>query len=106
MYVVNILIFCTSLHSTKRFLASHFDMKDMGEVKVILGVKIIKMGDSIMLSWENYVEKILKRFGHYDTKLVSTPYDTNTRLSKNQGDLVDQSEYAHIIGSDAFDELF
>ena len=66
LYVDDMLIFGTSLsmvHSTKRFLASQFDMKDMGEVKVILGVKIIRMGDSIMLSQEHYIEKIFKRFG-------------------------------------------
>ena len=58
-------------------------MKDMGEAKVILGVKITRMGDSIMLSQENYVEKILKRFGHFDAKPVSAPYDANTHLMKN-----------------------
>ena len=46
LYVDDMLIFGTSLsvlHCTKRFLASQFDMKDMGEVKVILGVKITRM---------------------------------------------------------------
>ena len=96
------LIFGTSLsvvHSTKRFLASQFDMKDMGEVKVILGVKITRIGDSIMLSQEHYVEKILKRFGHFDAKPVSTTYDDNTHLMKNRGDPVGQVEYAQIIES-------
>ena len=60
----------------------------MGETKVILGVKITRMGDSIMLSQEHYVEKILKRFGHFDAKLVSTPYDANIHLMKNQDDHV------------------
>ena len=80
------LIFGTSLsvvYSTKRFLASYFDMKDMGEAKVILGVKITRMGDSIMLSQEHYVEKIIKRFGHFNAKPMSTPYDANTHLMKN-----------------------
>ena len=39
LYVDDMLIFGTSLdvvHSTKRFLTSQFDMKDMGEAKVIL----------------------------------------------------------------------
>ena len=102
LYADVMLIFGTSLsvvHSTKRFLASQFDMKDMGEAKVILGMKITKMGDSIKLSQEHYVEKILKRFGHFDAKPVSTPNDVNTHLMKNQGDLVGKAEYAHIIGS-------
>ena len=85
LYVDDMLIFGTSLsvvYITKRFLASQIDMKDMGEGKVILGVKITKMGDNIMLSQEHYVEKLLKRFGHFDVKLVSTPYDDNTHLIK------------------------
>ena len=35
-------------------------MKDMGEAELILGVKITRMDDSIMLSQEYYVEKILE----------------------------------------------
>ena len=100
LYIDYILIFCTSLsvvHSTKRFLTSQFDMKDMGEVKVILGVKITRMGNSIMLSQEHYIEKMLKRFEYFDVKPVSTPYDANTHLMKNRGDLVGKAEYAHII---------
>ena len=61
-------------------------MKDMGKAKVILGVKITRMGNSIMLSQEYYVEKILKRFGHFNVKPVSTPYDANTYLMKNRGE--------------------
>ena len=102
LYVDDMLIFGTSMsvvHSTKRFLASQYDMKDMGEAKVILGVNITRMSDSIMLSEEHYVKKILKRFRHFDAKPVSTPYDANTHLMKNRGDLVGQAEYAQIIGS-------
>ena len=102
LYVDDMLIFGTSLsvvHSTKRFLASQFHMKDMCKAKLILGVKITRMGDSIMLSQEQYVEKILKRFGHFDAKPVSTLYDDKTHLMKNQGDPVGQAEYALIIGS-------
>ena len=76
------MIFGTNLdmvHSIKRFLALQFYMKDIGEAKVILGVKITRMSDSIMLSQEHYVEKILKRFEHFDAKPMSTPYDANTQ---------------------------
>ena len=74
-------------------------MKAMGEAKVILGLNITRTGDSIMLSQEHYVEKTLKRFGHFDAKPVRTPYDANTHLMKIRGDPVGQSEYAQIIGS-------
>ena len=62
-YVDDMLIFGTSLdmlHSTKRFLVSQFDMKDMSEAKVILGVKITRIGGSIMLSEEHLLRKYLR----------------------------------------------
>ena len=45
LYVDDMLIFGTSMNvvnDTKLFLASNFDMKDLGEAKVILGVKNYK----------------------------------------------------------------
>ena len=45
LYVDDMLVFGTSMdvvYSTKRFLAFKFDMKDMGEASVILGVKITR----------------------------------------------------------------
>ena len=91
LYVDDMLIFGTNMNvviKTKNFLTSKFDMKDMGEVKVILGVKIIWNGNNILLSQEHYIEKLLKKFGHFDDKSVQTPYDSNTQLKKNKGDLV------------------
>jgi hypothetical protein len=59
------------VHSIKRFLASNFDMKDMSEASVILGIKIIRRDKSIMLTQEHYIQKLLKTFGHFDVTLVS-----------------------------------
>ena len=69
----------------------------MGEAKVILGVKITRTCDSIKLSQKHYIEKILKRFRHFDVKPVSTPYDANTHLMKNRGDPMGQAEYARVM---------
>ena len=60
LYMDDMLIFGTNLsvvNETKLFLASNFDMKDLGELKVILGVKIIRNDSDIVLSQEHYVEK-------------------------------------------------
>lgn len=42
-----------TINETKRMLSSNFDLKDIGEEDVTLGIKIIKI-------------KMLKRFGCYD----------------------------------------
>ena len=69
---------------TKSFLRSKFDMKDLGEAKVILGIKISRTPNGINLSQEHYVEKILRRFEHFDCKPVSTPYDPSSPLKKSR----------------------
>jgi len=71
-------------------------MKDMGEASVILEVKIIRKGDSILLSQEKYTEKLLKKFGYYDFKSMSTPYGANSKL-KNKVESISQTQYAQII---------
>ena len=96
------LIFGTCIDivsKTKLFLQSKFEMKDMGEASVIPGVKVIRKGDSILLSQEQYTEKLLRKFGYYDFKSVSTPYDANSNLMKNRGEFISQSQYAQIIES-------
>jgi len=102
LYVDDMLIFGTCIDivsKTKLFLESMFEMKDMGEVTVILGVKVIRKGDSILLSQEQYIEKLLRKFGYYDFKSVSTSYDANSKLMKNRGESISQSQYAQNIGS-------
>jgi len=39
-------------------------MKDMGEIDVILGIKIIRNNDGICLTQAHYVEKVLGRFNY------------------------------------------
>ena len=61
--------------STKDLLPSNFDMKDLGEADVILGIKIIKNSEGITLCQSHYVERALKKFNHFDCDPVRTPYD-------------------------------
>jgi hypothetical protein len=61
--VDDILIFGISLkvvNSTKLFLTSNFDMKDIGGVKIILGVRVIRRGNDIILSQEHYLRNFLR----------------------------------------------
>ncbi|KAL0551779.1 hypothetical protein IC582_010868 [Cucumis melo] len=84
---------------TKLFLSSHFEMKDLGEADVILGVKNRKNKINLSLCQSHYVEKILKKFDSFDVSPIRTPFDASKHLKKNKGDSVSQPEYAKIIGS-------
>eukprot|EP00268_Persea_americana_P012745 TRINITY_DN15453_c0_g2_i2.p1 TRINITY_DN15453_c0_g2~~TRINITY_DN15453_c0_g2_i2.p1 ORF type:complete len:405 (+),score=42.66 TRINITY_DN15453_c0_g2_i2:606-1820(+) len=102
LYVDDLLIFGTNLdcvEETKLLLSNNFDMKDLGEASVILGIRIIRDDISIKLSQSHYIEKVLRKFDHFNCKPVSTPFDPSIKLVKNNGDSVAQLDYASVIGS-------
>ncbi|GKD48888.1 zinc finger, CCHC-type containing protein [Tanacetum coccineum] len=82
---------------TKEFLSLRFFMKDMGEVDVILGIKIKHESNGIATSQSYYIEKVLKKFNYFDCTLVRTPMDTNEKLMPNKGQVVSQLEYSRVI---------
>ena len=54
-------------------------MKNLGKAEVILGIKITRTSNGLKLSQDqHYVEKILRKFEHFDCKPVSTPYDPSS----------------------------
>lgn len=102
LYVDDLLIFGSNLNAikdVKSLLCHNFDMKDLGEADVILGIKITRTDNGISLNQSHYVEKILRKYNYFDCKPASTPCDPSVKLFKNTGDSVRQTEYASIIGS-------
>ena len=97
LYVDQLLIFGSNIHavnSVKSMLSANFDMKDLGEAKVTLGINITRSEEGISLDQSHYIEKILKKY-----KPACTPYDPSVKLFKNTGGSDRQTEYASIIGS-------
>jgi hypothetical protein len=102
LYVDDILIFGTTLEiikDVKDHLSRNFDMKDLGEANVILGMKLERTSNGIKLSQSHAIEKMLKKYEYFDTSPVSTPYDSSVHLKKNLGEPISQLKYSQIIGS-------
>ena len=102
LYVDDILIVGSDdkmIKSTKNMLNSKFDMKDMGLADVILGIKITRISDGLILSQSHYVDKILEKFNKDDSGVARTPLDNSLHLSKNRGEGISQVEYSRVIGS-------
>ena len=78
--------------STKNMLNSMLDMKDMGLVNVILGIKIIRTSYGLMLSHSHYVNNILRKFDKVNFGITRTPIDVTLHLSKNKRESVSQVE--------------
>ncbi|XP_075074780.1 uncharacterized protein LOC142162334 [Nicotiana tabacum] len=104
-YVDDMLIFGPNVNvvnETKKFLSYKFEMKDLGEADVILGVKIKRTSNGCSFSQSHYIEKMLKRFNCFDVAPMRTPYDPSIHLKRNKESSISQTEYAKIIGSVIF----
>ncbi|KAJ0754654.1 putative RNA-directed DNA polymerase [Helianthus annuus] len=102
LYVDDMLIIGSDdkmINSTKDMLKGRFDMKYMGLADVILGVKINRTQNGLVLSQSHYVDKILGKFNSDDTSIARSPIDNTQRLRMNRGESVSQLEYSRIIGS-------
>ena len=102
LYVDDMLIFRSNLHvinDVKSMLSANFNLKELGEADVILGIKITGTENGISLDQSHNIEKIVKKYNYFDSKPACTPYDSSVKLFKNTGDNVNQYEYASIIGS-------
>ena len=74
-------------------------MKYLGLVDIILGVKVTRNSDGIILTQSHYAKTILERFKNYSNGTAKTPLDPLLHLTKNSGEAVSQNEYARVIGS-------
>nr|GEU62410.1 zinc finger, CCHC-type [Tanacetum cinerariifolium] len=98
LYVDDMLIFGTDQNQadkTKKFLSSKLSMKDMGEVDVILDIKIKRENIGIVITQSHYIEKILKKFNREDCSPVSIPWAQRRSLCQIQ--LVDGAGYPSVL---------
>lgn len=97
LYVDDLLIFGTnknSINESKNYLNEVFYMNDLGPVDVILGVKVTKRDGECILTQSHYIEKVLRKFDHFDCKRSNTPIDPHANLVPNDGAANHQERYA------------
>ncbi|XP_035545443.1 uncharacterized mitochondrial protein AtMg00810-like [Juglans regia] len=102
LYVDDIMLASSDLESieyVKAALTLQFKLKDLGPAKFFLGMEIARSQRGISLSQRKYTLDLLVDFGLLAAKTILFPMDTHVKLSKDEGDLVDDiSGYRRLIG--------
>ena len=82
-------------------LSKEFKLRNLGPVKLILGIKVDRTPDSISLSQSSYIRSVLTRFGMNDCKPASTPMPTKltTDAKENLTLFDDVNLYQQLIGA-------
>ena len=75
-----------SINHFKAKIAKHVEITDLGELHWLLGIKIRCDCEKciIYLSQRSYIDSILRCYNLQDLKPVSTPMETNLKLSSSQ----------------------
>lgn len=102
LYVDDFLLFssCDKLRDTiKERLGESFDIKDLGEAKNVLGMRIQRGADgSLTLDQSAYTEKILKKYKLWSANSSSTPMEEG--LDPQKPDSCEEGlDFQGIIGS-------
>ena len=89
------------LNEVKADLSRKFDIKDLGELRYFLGMKIEQRDDSIWIGQPAYTKNLLETFGMQDSKPVGTPASTGLQLHKasEEDECPEQKRYQSAIGS-------
>ena len=105
LYVDDLLIAGSSRQDIawiKGELSARFEMKDLGQARVMLGVEIYRdrARKKLFINQQDYTSSILKRFGMENSKPVATPMERNgIRPSTSARDLLKNIPYRQAIGS-------
>ncbi|XP_059668762.1 uncharacterized mitochondrial protein AtMg00810-like [Cornus florida] len=74
-------------------------MKDLGQFRYFLGIKVARSKQGISLLQRKYVLDLLRDTGMLGCKPASTPMDPNLKISTESGDLLsDPSQYQCLVG--------
>jgi hypothetical protein len=104
LYVDDMMIACNSIKMVagfKQAIGKRFDVKDLGDLKWILGMEVVRDRQRRILSINQkiYVQKMLERFGMAECHGVRTPADrVIPRLSEDDKP-IDSRKYQSMVGS-------
>ena len=84
LYVDDLLIIGDDhlIDQCKKDLIREFEMKDLGLLHYFLGLEVRQNSDNIILNQGKYTLDILKRFGMWNYKSMSSPMETNLHKLK------------------------
>ncbi|XP_024042735.1 uncharacterized protein LOC112099555 [Citrus clementina] len=75
-------------------------MKELGQLKHFLGLKVGRTQEGIFLCHKKYSRDLLKKFGMLECKPISTPMEPNGKMCAHEGkDLEDATMYRQLVDS-------
>ena len=102
LYVDDLLVTGSNVEMLREFkkkMAEVFEMTDLGEMTLFLGMEIQQNKFEIFICQERYANKVLKKFAMENCKEIETPLAQNEKLCRDDGSHdVNAGIYRSLIG--------
>ncbi|KAL5580295.1 hypothetical protein UlMin_012737 [Ulmus minor] len=83
----------------KQYLASEFEIKDLGRLKYFLGIEVAYSKACVILSQRKYTLDLLKETGMLGSKPADSPIEPNHKLGDDpEKPKVDKERYQRLVG--------
>lgn len=104
LYVDDILVTGSSKEATSllvKHLNMEFALKDFRNLNYFLGIQVkTTQSGTLQLSQTKHIRALLEKAKIQETKSISTPMASSTKLSKFEGDILENSQlYRQIVGA-------
>ena len=87
------------MKALQEYLATKFEMKDLGQLKYFLGIEVARSENGIFLSQRKYVLDLLMETGMLACKPVETPIEMNHKLQVSPNQIpTDKGHYQRLVG--------
>ncbi|RVW57878.1 Retrovirus-related Pol polyprotein from transposon TNT 1-94 [Vitis vinifera] len=84
----------------KNSMMKVFDMTDLGRMRFFLGIEVLQKSNGIFICQMRYATEVLKRFGMFDSKPVSSPIVPGFKMSRDDdGVAVNMTNFKQMVGS-------
>ena len=87
-----------SIVAIKKFLHSQFRLKNLGNLKYLLGIEVFSSKNGILISQCKYALEIIKDAGLLGVTPIDTPMERGLKLSDKRDLLKDPSHYRRLVG--------
>ncbi|XP_024177719.1 uncharacterized mitochondrial protein AtMg00810-like [Rosa chinensis] len=102
VYVDDVILAGNSLHDieeTKQFLSNQFKLKDMGQLRYLLGIEVARSKQGIVLCQRKYALEVVENAGFLGAKPSRFPVEHNLTLTQGDGALLQHaSQYRRLVG--------
>lgn len=102
LYVDDVVIACgdiSILNEIKCYLMKRFQMTDLQQIKLFLGIKVTRHNNIITLDQSSYIKLILNKFNMQDCKPISTPLETKVNYEALQSEDTYNAPCKNLVGN-------